>query len=110
MMLSTDGDMILHLVVISVYLLSESHIRLRIRKIHSALSLSLSLSLSLILLHNSQSSETGPLYRNLKESLGPRGARNAVPSALLRAIRKFLAQERKGEANAKLCRFHNSTE
>lgn len=101
-MLSTDGDPILHLVIIFVCLLSGSYSLADTENSQHALSLFLSLppsvlpfpplpslSLSLILLHNTQSSGSGPLYRNLKESLGLRGARNAVPKCIIKSYQEI---------------------
>lgn len=80
-MLSSDGDTILYPVVISVYLLRS----------HNALSLSLSFFFSLFCAraHNTQSSGSGSLYRNLKESLGPKGARNAVPKCIIKSYQEI---------------------
>lgn len=55
----------------------------------SSLSLSLSLVDSLAPSHNTQSSGSGLLYRNLKESLGSKGARNAVPKCIIKSYQEI---------------------
>lgn len=53
------------------------------------------------------------LYRSLKESLGPRGARNAVPKCIIKSYQEIsrpTTGKRKQRCDAKLRRFRNSTE